>query len=104
MFVTCNRIFVHAEYRNAFEERFAGRANLVASMPGFVSFHLLRPRNDGDPYVVMTFWETEAHFTAWTESDAFRQGHARGGALPPEAYVAPSRLELFDVVEPASNR
>lgn len=99
MFVTCNRIFVNPDYRDAFEERFSTRAGLVETMPGFVSFHLLRPTQDGDPYVVMTFWQSYDHFNAWTESEAFRQGHGRTGTLPQEAFTAPTKLETFEVVE-----
>lgn len=99
MFVTCNRITVNPDYAAAFEERFDGRAGQVDQMPGFVSFHLLKPKNPTDPYVVMTFWESEAHFTAWTESPQFREGHARSSTLPPEAFAGRPTLEAFDVIQ-----
>lgn len=99
MIVTCNRIPVNPEHAAAFEERFSDRATLVDGMPGFVSFQLLRPTKDGDPYVVMTFWETQEHFKAWTESDAFKEGHARSGKLPPEAFAGHPKLELFEVIQ-----
>ena len=41
-----------------------GAATLVDGMAGFISFQLLRPKKANDPYVVMTFWESEAHFKA----------------------------------------
>ena len=41
-----------------------GAATLVDGMAGFISFQLLRPKKVNDPYVVMTFWESEAHFKA----------------------------------------
>ncbi len=99
MFVTCNRITVNPDYAAAFEERFGSRAGQVDQMPGFVSFHLLRPKNPADPYVVMTFWETEAHFTAWAKSPQFREGHARSGTLPTEAFAGRPTLELFEVIQ-----
>jgi len=37
-------------------------------------------------------------FKAWTESDAFRQGHARSGTLPAEAYPRHPVLEVHEVV------
>lgn len=99
MIVTCNRIPVNPAHAEAFEERFADRASLVDGMPGFISFQLLRPQQDGDPYVVMTFWESEAHFKAWTESDAFKEGHARSGTLPPETFSGHPKLEMFEVIQ-----
>jgi heme-degrading monooxygenase HmoA len=103
MFVTCNRIPVNPDYAAAFEERFGSRAGQVDQMPGFVSFHLLKPKNPTDPYVVMTFWESEAHFTAWTDSAAFREGHGRSGSLPPGTFAGRPTLEQFDVVEPSAS-
>ena len=76
MYVVCNRIPVTAGHEEAFEDRFANRASMVDGMPGFVSFSLLRPQTEGDPYVVMTFWESETHFKNWTSSDAFKNQHA----------------------------
>jgi heme-degrading monooxygenase HmoA len=97
MIVTYNRIPVNPEHAAAFEERFANRAGAVDGMPGFVSYQLLRPQNPGDPYVVMTFWESEAHFKAWTPS--FREGHARSGTLPPQTFAGHPKLEIFEVIQ-----
>lgn len=99
MIVTCNRIPVNPEHANAFEERFADRASLVDSMPGFVSFQLLRPTQPDAPYIVMTFWESQAHFKAWTESPSFKEGHARSSTLPPETFMGRPVLEVFEVIE-----
>ena len=99
MIVVCNRIPVNPEHAAAFEERFADRANLVDGMPGFVSFQLLRPTQAGDPYVVMTFWESQEHFKGWTESAAFKEGHARSGSLPPDAFLGHPTLEVYEVMQ-----
>lgn len=82
-----------------FETVFEARASLVDGMPGFISFQLLRPKKVGDPYVVMTFWESEKHFKAWTQSDEFKEGHARSGSLPPETFSGHPKLEMFDVIQ-----
>lgn len=97
MFVTMNRIPVKTEYREAFEEAFRQRARLVDRAPGFLRNLVLRPKNPEDPYIVLTLWESDAAFLAWTESPAFREGHARG-TLPKEAFSGPSRLETYTVV------
>jgi heme-degrading monooxygenase HmoA len=96
MFVVMNRISVNTDYATVFEERFRNRAAEVDSMPGFVRTVVLRPASPDDPYVVMTTWESKQAFEAWTQSDAFRRGHARSGTLPAEAFRGPSRVEMFE--------
>ena len=98
MITVANRIFVAPEYTQAFEERFRTRAGLVDGMPGFISNQLLRPVNEGDPYIVLTFWESRSHFEAWVNSEAFVKGHARSGTLPKAAFTAPNKLEIHEVV------
>ncbi|MCD0164211.1 antibiotic biosynthesis monooxygenase [Deinococcus sp. 12RED42] len=98
MISVANRIHVKAEYHDAFEQRFRDRAGLVDGMPGFIANHVLRPTRDGDPFVVLTFWESREAFEAWTTSDAFRQGHARSGTLPKDAFSGPNVLEIHEVV------
>lgn len=98
MITVANRIFVASEYAEAFEERFRKRAGLVDGMPGFISNQVLRPVNEGDPYVVLTFWESRKHFEAWIESEEFTSGHAQSGTLPKEAFTAPNKLELHEVI------
>ena len=98
MITVANRIFVAPQYAQAFEERFRTRVGLVDGMPGFISNQVLRPVNDGDPYIVLTFWESRTHFEAWIKSEAFVKGHARSGTLPEEAFTAPNKLEIHEVV------
>lgn len=94
VFVVMNRIPVKPEYAEQFEEVFRTRARLVDRMPGFLRNLVLRPQNPEDPYIVMTFWESEEAFRAWTESPEFREGHGRR-ILPKEAFRGPNRLETF---------
>ena len=99
MIVVSNRIPVNPQHAEAFEERFADRASLVDGMPGFISFQLLRPTEPGDPYIVMTFWDSQAHFKAWTESDSFTKGHAQSGSLPRDAFLGHPSLEVHEVIQ-----
>ncbi|MEO0562310.1 MAG: antibiotic biosynthesis monooxygenase [Chloroflexota bacterium] len=99
MYIVCNRIGVNPGYEEAFEARFAQRDAAVDGMPGFIAFNLLRPQTDGDPYVVMTFWQDEASFKGWVESDEFKNQHAKSGQLPREAFTAHPKLEYFDVIQ-----
>lgn len=101
MFIVMNRIPVNPEYAEAFMERFKDRAALVDNMPGFIAFSLLKPTQEGDPFVVETHWERQADFENWTKSDEFKQGHAQAGKLPKEAFGGHPKLELFEVVQHA---
>ena len=98
MFVVMNRIPVNPDYVGQFEERFRTRAGEVDKMKGFVRNQVLRPTSPEEPYVVMTFWESQADFEAWVNSEAFRKGHGRSGTLPPEAFRGQSKLESFEVI------
>jgi len=102
MITVANRLFVDPAFASQFESRFRDRAGLVDHMPGFISNQVLRPVNPGDPYVVLTWWESREDFKAWTTSDEFRQGHARSGTLPAEAFTAPNKLEIHEVFQDSS--
>lgn len=97
MITVMNRIGVKPEYAEAFEESFRQRAGLVDGMPGFVRNEVLRPTKPGDPYIVLTYWQDEASFRRWTESDEFKQGHARSGSLPHDAFTGRPVLEMHEV-------
>ena len=102
MITVANRIFVAPEYAEAFEERFRNRAKLVDGMPGFIFNQVLRPVNEGDPYIVLTLWESREHFEAWIRSDEFVKGHAKSGTLPKAAFTAPNKLEIHEVIQDSS--
>lgn len=98
MFITMNHIPVKPEYAKHFEANFRQRARLVDRMPGFIRNLVLRPADPAlEPYVVMTFWESEAHFHNWVNSPEFKEGHAKSGSLPREAFRGPSQLKTFQV-------
>ncbi len=85
------------------ERRFAARGKEVDGSPGFLGFQLLRPVKGEDRYFVVTQWETDEAFQAWTASNAFRSEHAKGAATPqghPARPVATGAdLLEFEVVE-----
>jgi heme oxygenase (mycobilin-producing) len=97
-----NRIYVTPEYAEAFEQRFRERAMLVDQMPGFISNQVLRPVNEGEPYVVFTTWNSRQDFLNWVRSDAFVKGHAQSGSLPKEAFSRSNELEMHEVVQDSS--
>lgn len=108
MIVVSNRIQVAPGQEEAFEKRFAGRAGLVETRPGFIRLEILRPKTvpmhgqvlgGSDYYVVLTYWESEQAFLAWTESDDFRQAHAN--RPPKEMFAGPNVFEMHEVIQTA---
>jgi len=96
MIVVTNRIPVAKGQEAAFEERFRGRAGLVEKRPGCRGFQLLRPLQ-GDAYLVMTWWDSEATFRAWTDSDEFREAHRN--RPPKELFAGPNVFETHEVIQ-----
>lgn len=99
MIAVCNRILVHPDYHEKFEERFRERERFVDKMAGFVSFQILKPLTLGDPYVVMTIWESLEYFEAWKQSDAFRAQHNQQRRLPDDALLAPPQIEIAEIIQ-----
>jgi heme-degrading monooxygenase HmoA len=102
MITVANRIYVEPEYAEVFEQRFRERAGLVDKMPGFISNQVLRPVNEGEPYVVFTIWQSRQDFLNWVRSDEFVKGHAQSGTLPKEAFSRANVLEMHEVVQDSS--
>ncbi|MBI3092582.1 MAG: antibiotic biosynthesis monooxygenase [Candidatus Tectomicrobia bacterium] len=97
MIVVANRIQVASGYEADFEQRFANRLGKVERFPGFIRNELLRPLR-GDYYVVLTHWESQEAFEAWTKSDSFKQAHA-GPRPPKEMYAGPNVFEMHEVIQ-----
>jgi heme-degrading monooxygenase HmoA len=72
-----NRITVQPAYIDRFEYLFSTRAKEVDKENGFLEAKILRPKEEGKPYIVMTFWKTEEDFKAWVDSGAYQKGHHR---------------------------
>lgn len=104
MFTAINYITCLPDYRERFEELFASRAGAIDAMPGFRRMRVLRPHRADEPYLVISEWDNEASFRGWTDSEAFRQGHARAfadlKAARSAGAAAPmtSRFETYEVI------
>lgn len=103
-FVAINYITCKPEYSARFEELFASRAHAIDSMPGFIDMEVLKPQTEGEPYLVVSHWETEEAFKTWTTSPAFIEGHKRGfediKKAKEEGREAPmtSSFKVYDVI------
>lgn len=77
-FVAINYITCEQGYEQRFEELFGTRAKAIDKMPGFSHMQVLKPKAEGEPYLIVSHWDSEEHFKLWTNSPAFIEGHKRG--------------------------
>jgi heme-degrading monooxygenase HmoA len=80
MFVAMNNFRVNAGREADFERAWTERKSYLQGVPGFVQFALLRGAESGE-YISHTTWQDRAAFIAWTQSDAFVQGHRQGSLM-----------------------
>ncbi|MGE0001199.1 MAG: antibiotic biosynthesis monooxygenase [Fimbriimonadaceae bacterium] len=76
-FVAVNEIRCEPDYCERFECLFCTRAKAIDRMPGFLEMMLLKPNEEGKPYLVVSKWVDEASFRAWVGSPEFHEGHKR---------------------------
>lgn len=100
MYLTMNRFRIRPGREAEFEAVWKRRDSHLTSVPGFVSFHLMRGPDRGDHvlYASHTLWESEAHFRDWTRSEAFRLAHRDAGGHA-DLYLGPPELECFGSVQ-----
>lgn len=100
MYLAMNRFTVPQENAAAFEALWLSRESHLHRLEGFVSFHMLKgPEEEGRIlYASHTVWESEAHFRAWTRSDAFRAAHARAGETR-KLHEGTPRFEGFTAIQ-----
>lgn len=100
MYLTMNRFKVKPGQEAAFEAVWKSRDSQLPQVPGFVSFHLMKgaAKEDHTLYASHTLWESEAAFTAWTKSEAFRMAH-RGAGSHGDIYAGHPELEIFASVQ-----
>lgn len=94
-----NRFRIALGRENDFETLWRERDSYLDDVPGFQSFHLLRAPSDEECtlFASHTIWESREAFQAWTESESFKQAHARARA-PEGTYLGHPIFEGFEVV------
>ncbi len=77
-FVAVNFISCKEHYKTRFEELFKSRIKAIDKMPGFIFMNVLKPINNQDDYLIVSYWKNEDSFKSWTKSANFIEGHKRG--------------------------
>lgn len=75
------------------EKRFAARAHSTDAAPGFEGFELLRPVYGEERYFVVTRWESQEAFQAWSD------GRPKGRHEGDKARGMSVELLGFEVVQ-----
>ncbi|MCC6484619.1 MAG: antibiotic biosynthesis monooxygenase [Armatimonadetes bacterium] len=75
--IVINEITCAKSYQARFEKLFKSRVHAIDGSPGFVAMRVLQDSKKPLSYLVMTLWESEETFLAWTKSEEFRDGHKR---------------------------
>jgi heme-degrading monooxygenase HmoA len=78
MFVAINYITCTEGYRERFESLMRTRMGAIDKMEGFQRMKVLRPSDLDQSYLILSEWDSEDAFKAWTKSEAFIKGHRRG--------------------------
>ncbi|WP_349361096.1 antibiotic biosynthesis monooxygenase [Stappia sp.] len=99
MYIAMNRFKVKRGSEGDFETVWKARDRHLASVPGFVEFHLLKgpEAEDHTLYASHTIWDSPASFEAWTKSEAFRAAHKSAGKNMP-LYLGGPQFEGFEVI------
>ncbi|MBK9777363.1 MAG: antibiotic biosynthesis monooxygenase [bacterium] len=98
MFIAMNRFRIDPGFEDTFVQMWRERDSRLQDVPGFRQFNLLRgeSRPEATVFISHSTWESRQAFLDWTESDAFKQAHAKARA-PEGTYLGPPQFEGYEV-------
>jgi heme-degrading monooxygenase HmoA len=98
MFIAMNRFRIAPGFEDTFVQMWRERDSRLQDVPGFRQFNLLRgeSRPEATVFISHSTWESRQAFLDWTESDAFKQAHAKARA-PEGTYLGPPQFEGYEV-------
>ena len=95
MFIAMNNFKVASGKESEFERVWRERESHLKGVSGFVQFCLLRADAPGE-YISHSTWESRDAFIAWTQSEAFAQGHRQGSLMG--VLEGPPQLRTYDAL------
>jgi heme-degrading monooxygenase HmoA len=95
MFIAMNNFKVASGKEAEFERVWRERESYLKGVAGFVQFCLLRADAPGE-YVSHSTWESRDAFVAWTQSEAFVQGHRQGSLMG--VLQGPPQVKTYEAV------
>ena len=98
MYVSLSRLRVEPDRAPELVSAFRARAHLVDAFAGFVDLQVWQSDRDAGELLMVSRWESRAHFTAYMRSREHRISHERiDPAL--DAAIALERLEHLHTYE-----
>ena len=58
-FVALNYISCKPHYKERFEQLFSSRAHAIDKLPGFIDMEVLKPNEEDDKYLIVSYWSSE---------------------------------------------
>ena len=98
MYVSLSRLRIDPERAPELVAAFRGRAGLVDGFEGFVDLQVWQSDRDPGELVMVSRWDTRAHFTAYMRSREHKVSHGR---IDPglDVAIALERLEHMHTYE-----
>lgn len=81
-FIVTSEVTIPAEAAGGLEAAFAGRLGEVEAFPGFQRLEVWRDGAHPGTYLMVSWWDSRADFTAYMRSDQHRRSHERIPAAP----------------------
>lgn len=94
MLVVANHLAVADGRDEEFIDLFETRLEDIRGRPGLEQVEILRAVEE-DRFVIRAYWDSQAAFDRWRDSEAFREAHAD---IPEAMFDEPNRLELYEPV------
>ena len=95
MFIAMNNFKVAPGREDDFERVWRERQSYLEGVPGFVQFALLKSDGPGE-YISHSAWRDRDAFIAWTQSEAFVQGHRQGSLMG--IVDGPPQLKTYEAL------
>ena len=95
MYIAMNNFKVAEGKEEEFERTWRERQSYLNGVPGFLQFTLLKAETPGE-YISHSTWQDRAAFVAWTNSDAFVQGHRQGSLMG--VLQGPPQIKTYEAI------
>lgn len=101
VFVSQNRFRVAKGKHLEFEAKWKDRESSLATVPGFLSFYMLRrdadKADDGFNFISTSIWKDMQSFKDWQSSASFAAAHSKAGqGASTSIYDGPPRVAFFE--------
>ncbi|MDP9370417.1 MAG: antibiotic biosynthesis monooxygenase [Chloroflexota bacterium] len=100
MIVVTSRIRITSGNADAVADRYQRRSRAAETLPGCLGVEVLRHLERPDEFVVVMRRADESAYATYRRHPAFREAHARIGAIPGRLWISPDEraVDQFEVL------